>query len=229
MIKILSISHIIALAVFFNLTTPINAQTMNAKSPVKIVAFGDSLTAGYGLPRAAAFPIRLEKKLKTQGYNVKIINAGISGDTTTGGLARLDWAVPKDTDAVILELGANDALRGINPAKTRKSLEKIVASLKNRNIEILIAGMIAPEGMGNQFGQAFNSIYRDLATKYGAFYYPFFLDGVALDAKLNQSDGIHPNAEGVNIIVNKITPSVHKLIKRVRDKLTTKKHATTTN
>ena len=135
-------------------------------------------------------------------------------DTASVGLARLDWAVPKGTDAVILQLGANDALRGVNPSKTRQSLDKIVARLKKRGIEVLIAGMIAPQGMGKEFGSSFNSIYRDLATKYDTLYYPFFLDGVALDPNLNQRDGIHPNAKGVKIIVNRIEPAVLKLIQR---------------
>ena len=227
--KISSLSHIIALACLFNFSTTVIAETTPRKAHIKIIAFGDSLTAGYGLPREAAFPVRLEKKLKKQGHNIRVVNAGISGDTATGGLARLAWAVPKDADAVILELGANDALRGVSPAKTRKSLEKIIVKLKKKNIEILIAGMIAPEGMGNKFSSDFNSIYADLAKKYDALYYPFFLDGVALDPKLNQSDGIHPNSTGVNIIVDNITPSVLKLIKRARSKTPGKKQTVTTN
>ena len=202
------------LALLFNFTLFIHAGEALAGRTLKIVAFGDSLTAGYGLPRAAAFPVQLERKLKSQGHNIRIINAGISGDTASVGLARLDWAVPKGTDAVILQLGANDALRGVNPSKTRQSLDKIVARLKKRGIEVLIAGMIAPQGMGKEFGSSFNSIYRDLATKYDTLYYPFFLDGVALDPNLNQRDGIHPNAKGVKIIVNRIEPAVLKLIQR---------------
>jgi len=210
--KIQNISHIIMLGLFFNFAFSPAVNSAPPTKLIKIVAFGDSLTAGYGVTRAAAFPNQLENKLKKLGFNVRVINAGISGDTATGGLARLNWAVPKDTDAVILELGANDALRGIDPAKTRQSLDKIMARLHARKIKVLIAGMIAPQGMGNKFGNAFNSIYRDLATKYGAVYYPFFLDGVALNSKLNQSDGIHPNAKGVKIIVQNIHPSVVKLI-----------------
>ena len=216
MIKIQNISHIIMLGLIFNFAlTP----TVNSAPPgklIKIVAFGDSLTAGYGVARAAAFPNQLEKKLKKLGLNVRVTNAGISGDTATGGLARLNWAVPKGTDAVILELGANDALRGVDPAKTRLSLDKIMSRLKARNIKVLIAGMIAPAGMGNKFGNAFNSIYQDLATKYDALYYPFFLHGVALNSKLNQPDGIHPNAKGVKIIVENIHPSVVKLIEQTK-------------
>lgn len=208
-------THIITALLIFNLLIPFASAHARSSGPIKIVALGDSLTAGYGLPRSAAFPVQLQKRLKKLGYNVRIINAGISGDTASGGLARLDWAVPKGTKAVILELGANDALRGVSPGKTRQSLEKIVARLKKRGIEVLITGMIAPGGLGNEFGNAFNAIYGDLAQKYDTLHYPFFLDGVALDPRLNQSDGIHPNAKGVKVIAEKIEPYVVELIERV--------------
>ena len=204
-------------ALIFNFASPAPAKSTPLKNPIKIVAFGDSLTAGYGLPRKAAFPIQLEKKLKASGQSVSVSNAGISGDTASGGLARLNWAVPEGTNAVILELGANDALRGVSPAITRRSLDKIMFRLKARSIPVLITGMIAPQGMGDKYGRAFNSIYPDLAKKYDALYYPFFLKGVALDPKLNQPDGIHPTAKGVKIIVENIGPSVLSLIKRVTD------------
>ena len=218
MTKVLNISHIIIAALIFNFAVAISAIGAPTTKPIKLIAFGDSLTAGYGLPRNAAFPVQLEKSLKAQGHNVQISNAGISGDTASGGLARLDWAIPKGTDAVILELGANDALRGVTPSKTRDSLDKIMARLKARDIPVLITGMIAPQGMGDEFGEAFNSIFSDLAKKYNALHYPFFLNGVALDPKLNQPDGIHPTTKGVAIIVEKIQPSVIKLIRRVKAK-----------
>ncbi len=208
-------SHIIVAGLIFNFCMVMAPARVQAKSAIRIVALGDSLTAGYGLPRNAAFPKQLELELKKRGKNVRIANAGISGDTASGGLARLAWAVPKGTDAVILELGANDALRGINPAATRTALEKIVAKLKQRGIKVLIAGMIAPAGMGERYGRNFSAIYADLAVKYDAVYYPFFLKGIALDPALNLPDGLHPNKEGVKIIVRNILPSVLDLIKRI--------------
>ena len=218
MINIPTISHVIMAALIFNFSGPVSATSAPLKKSIKIVAFGDSLTAGYGLPRKAAFPIQLEKKLKALGKSVSVSNAGISGDTASGGLARLDWAIPKGTNAVILELGANDALRGVSPAVTRRSLDKIMSRLKARSINVLITGMIAPQGMGDKYGMAFNSIYPDLAKKYDALYYPFFLRGVALDPKLNQPDGIHPTAKGVAVIVENIAPSVMKLIELARNR-----------
>ncbi len=189
-----------------------------AETPVRIVALGDSLTAGFGLPAEAAFPVRLERSLKAKGHAVTIENAGVSGDTASGGLSRLDWSVPDGTDAVIVELGANDALRGIDPKVTRGALEKIVQRLKERGIAVLLAGMRAPPNMGAEYGRAFDAIYGDLADKYELVLYPFFLDQVAADRALNQGDGIHPTAAGVDVIVREITPRVEELIARVKAK-----------
>jgi len=189
-----------------------------ADPPVKIVALGDSLTAGYGLGPADAFPARLERALKAKGLTVEISNAGVSGDTTAGGAARLDWSVPEGTDAVILELGANDALRGIDPQASRQALEDILRRLEARHIAVLIAGMRAPPNMGRDYVGAFEAIFPDLAKASGAILYPFFLDGVAADRTLNQPDGVHPTAQGVETIVRRILPKVEELIARVKAK-----------
>lgn len=182
---------------------------------VRIVAFGDSLTAGFGLAAADAFPVRLEAALKARGHAVEVANAGVSGDTTAGGLARVDWAVPDGTDAVVLELGANDALQGRDPAQARANLDAIVSRLKAKGTEVLITGMRAPRNLGEPYAARFDPIFGDLAAKYGTLHYPFFLDGVALDPALNLGDGIHPNAKGVGIIVERILPEVEALVRRV--------------
>ena len=181
---------------------------------VTIVAFGDSLTAGYQLPGDAAFPSQLEAALKKEGFNVTVLNAGVSGDTSTGGLSRLDWSLTDDVDAVILELGANDALRGISPELTEKALNDIVQKLKDRKIAVLVAGMLAPPNLGEDYAEAFNPIYKRLAETHGTLYYPFFLDGVAADPSLNLGDGIHPTREGVAVIVERMLPTVKELIER---------------
>jgi acyl-CoA thioesterase-1 len=183
---------------------------------VNIVALGDSLTAGYGLPANDAFPVKLQHALAAKGLSVQIANAGVSGDTTSGGLARLAFSVPDGTDAVILELGANDALRGVEPQITRTALDGILSRLKERKIPVLLCGMLAPPNMGAEYGRAFDDIYPDLAAHYGAILYPFFLTGVAADPKLNQRDGLHPTAAGVDIIVAKILPQVEELVARAR-------------
>jgi acyl-CoA thioesterase-1 len=183
--------------------------------PVRIVAFGDSLTAGLGLPPSEAFPSQLQKSLTAKGLKVEIANAGVSGDTTAAGLERFDWAIPDGTEAVILELGANDALRGIDPAVSRENLDKILARLREKNIEVLLTGMLAPKNWGAPYEDEFNVIYKDLAQKHGAILYPFFLDGVAMKADLNQNDGLHPTGKGIGVIVERITPSVEQLISRV--------------
>ena len=184
------------------------------REPTVIVAFGDSLTAGYKLPPDAAFPVQLEKALKATGYNVRVINSGVSGDTASDGLARFDWAMPEDADAVILELGANNALRGISVSETKKALGEILKRLKDRNIEVLIAGMEAPRNWGDEYVNAFRQMYTDLADEYGADLYPFFLSGIVLDKSLNLEDGIHPTKKGVGVIVERILPSVEALIER---------------
>jgi len=190
---------------------PAGSAASAADRPLQIVAFGDSLTAGYGLPVDAAFPAKLQQALAAKGIATEIANAGVSGDTTAGGLARLDWSIPDGTEAVILELGANDSLRGVDPKLTRGALEAMLERLKARHIPVLLAGMLAPRNMGPDYGAAFDAIYPDLAKKYGAILYPFFLDGVAADPKLNQRDGLHPTAAGVDVIVAKILPDVERL------------------
>jgi acyl-CoA thioesterase-1 len=187
-----------------------------ADRPVKIVVLGDSLSAGFGLPAEAAFPSRLAVALKAKTSGVSITNAGVSGDTASGGLDRLDWSVPEDTDAVILELGANDALRGLDPKLTRAALDKILRKLADRHIVVLLAGMQAPRNMGADYARDFDAIYPALASTHPVVFYPFFLDGVAADPKLNQGDGIHPTAGGVDVIVARILPRVEELIVRSR-------------
>lgn len=196
---------------------PLPAGAQQAK-PVSIVALGDSLTAGYGLGPGDAFPVKLQAALKAKGLDVTVQNAGVSGDTSSGGLERLDWAVGDGVDAVILELGANDALRGIDPAVTRRNLDAIISRLKERGIAVLLTGMLAPPNMGSAFAAAFNPIFPDLAAKHGVLFDPFFLDGVAADSALNLSDGMHPNAKGVEAIVRRIVPKVEELIAQVRSR-----------
>jgi acyl-CoA thioesterase-1 len=187
-----------------------------AEGPVKLVVLGDSLSAGYGLPVQSSFPSKLAAALEAKGIAVAITNAGVSGDTASGGLGRVDWSVPEGTEAVIVELGANDALRGIDPAVTKTALDGILRKLNDRKIPVLLAGMRAPRNMGADYARDFDAIFPALAQTYGAVFYPFFLDGVATDDKLNQRDGIHPNAAGVDIIVARILPKVEELIARVR-------------
>ncbi len=187
-------------------------------APIRVVAFGDSLTAGYRLQANAAFPSQLHRALAGEGYDVEVINAGVSGDTTAAGLERFDWAIPDNTDAVILELGANDALRGIDPAVARRNLDTILQRLRARNIEVLIAGMKAPRNFGQDYVARFDAIFPDLAQAHGALLYPFFLDGVALQQDLILDDGLHPNTKGVAAIVRRITPAVEELIARVKAK-----------
>jgi acyl-CoA thioesterase-1 len=185
-----------------------------AERPVKIVVLGDSLSAGYGLPVEEAFPAKLAQALKSK--DVAITNAGVSGDTASGGLGRLEWSVPEGTDAVIVELGANDALRGLDPKLTKAALDTILRKLADRRISVLLAGMRAPRNMGPDYAHDFDAIYPALASTHPVVFYPFFLDGVAGDPKLNQGDGIHPNAAGVDAIVMRILPRVEELITRTR-------------
>jgi len=197
--------------------------------PVHIIAFGDSLTAGLGLTRKAAFPYQLEKALKARGHNVMIANAGVSGETTSGGLARFNWTIVPQTDAVILELGANDALRGLSPEKAQKNLDEIIRRLKARKIAVLLTGMRALRNWGGGYEKAFNPIFGRLSKKHGTLLFPFFIEGVALDPKLNQADGLHPNAAGVAQIVQRILPKTEDLLKRAKalcDELATNTHST---
>jgi acyl-CoA thioesterase-1 len=188
------------------------AQGASGAKPIKMVVLGDSLSAGLGLSGPAAFPARLQKALKTKGIEVDMINAGVSGDTSSGGRDRLDWSVPPGTEAVILELGANDALRGTDPKVTRASLSDILTRLKARGVAVLLCGMLAPPNYGADYAERFNSIYPDLAKSFAVPLYPFFLEGVATEAKLNQPDGLHPTAEGVDVIVKNILPSVEAFL-----------------
>ena len=189
-----------------------------ADRPVRIVALGDSLIAGLGLSADATFPVKLEKALKAKSIAAEVSNAGVSGDTATGALARLDWSVPEGTDAVIIELGANDMLRGIDPKVTREALAEIVRRLIDRRIAVLLAGMRAAPNLGPDYGRDFEAIYSELAARDGLLFYPFFLEGVAADAKLNQRDGLHPTAAGVDTIVARILPKVEELVARARDR-----------
>jgi acyl-CoA thioesterase-1 len=192
------------------------SPAVGAEGPVRIVALGDSLTAGYGLPDAAAFPVRLEKALTAKGLAVEIGNAGVSGDTTSGGLARLDWSVPEGTQAVILELGANDMLRGLDPQVTRKALQDILGRLHARHVEVLLCGMVAAPNLGADYARAFNGIFPDLAASGHLLFYPFFLAGILGDPQFVQRDGLHPTAAGVDAIVAGILPEVEELVARVR-------------
>ncbi len=202
------------LALSVVLTTSAFAQAPSA-GPIKLVVLGDSLSAGLGLPATAAFPAQLEKALQNKGLNVAINNAGVSGDTASGGLDRLDWSVPAGTRGVILELGANDALRGLDPKVTRTALDNILKRLKARGIAVLLCGMVAPPNYGAEYAAQFNAIFPDLAKAYDVPLYPFFLDGVAANTKLNQADGIHPTAAGIGVIVTNIMPTVESFVRGI--------------
>ena len=210
--------QVVAFAAFVNLLqimAPSQTHAEPMTEPIRIVAFGDSLTAGYGLPQSAAFPVQLAKVLRARGHQVEIVNAGVSGDTTAAGLERFDWAVAEKTDAVILELGANDALRGLSPRDAHANLDKIIAKLTARGIDVLLAGMSAPRSMGAEYVSEFDRIFPDLAQHHNLLLYPFFLDGVAGRKDLNLDDGIHPTAKGVGIIVERMVPKVEELLARV--------------
>jgi acyl-CoA thioesterase-1 len=195
-------------AAFALASAPIRAKGR----PLRLVALGDSLTAGYGLPAAAAFPVVLERELRARGHDVTIVNAGVSGDTMSGGLDRLDWSLGDDVDGVIIELGANDALRGVDPAVTERALDTMLARLKARGIPAMLSGMRAPPNNGPGYAARFDAIYPAAARKYGLILDPFFLEGVAGDRSLNQPDGIHPTAEGVRRIVARMLPTVEAFI-----------------
>jgi acyl-CoA thioesterase-1 len=201
------------MAQFTHAETPIQTPI---QAPIHVVALGDSLTAGLGLAVKEGFVPRLQAALAAKGVVADIVNAGVSGDTASDGLARLDWSVPPGTDAVIIELGANDMLRGIDPRVTRNALDTILTRLAERHIVVMLCGMKAAPNLGAEYGNAFDSIYPDLSAKHGVLLYPFFLDGVAANAALIQSDGLHPNAAGVDAIVRRILPKIEELIARVR-------------
>jgi acyl-CoA thioesterase-1 len=206
--------HILVLAIVFMTAGTASAQTSatGPTKPIKMVVLGDSLSAGLGLSAASAFPAQLQKSLKINGIDVDMINAGVSGDTSSGGRDRLDWSVPPGTDAVIVELGANDALRGTDPKVTRAALTDILTQLKARGVAVLLCGMVAPPNYGSDYASRFNAIYPDLAKSFAVPLYPFFLEGVATDARLNQADGMHPTAEGVDVIVKNILPTVQAFV-----------------
>ncbi|HXL12408.1 MAG TPA: arylesterase [Bradyrhizobium sp.] len=203
---------VLSLALTVAGTALAQAPVAAVTKPIKMVVLGDSLSAGYGLPAIAAFPVRLQKSLKLNGIEVNMINAGVSGDTSSGGRDRLDWSVPEGTEAVIVELGANDALRGTDPAITRAALADILRRLKARKIAVLLCGMLAPPNYGADYSARFNAIYPELAKSFGVPLYPFFLEGVATRAALNQADGLHPTAEGIDVIVKNILPTVEALV-----------------
>ena len=188
------------------------AQAQDGQHEITLVSLGDSLTAGYGLAPKDGFTPKLEAYLRAKGLAVRVINGGVSGDTSSGGLARFDWVVPDAADAIIIELGANDALRGINPDVTHANLTQIIEKSRARGLAILLAGMLAPPNLGSAYGKRFAAIYPDLARKYDVALYPFFLDGVAAQKSLNLADGIHPNAAGIDVIISRIGPYAERLV-----------------
>jgi acyl-CoA thioesterase-1 len=191
------------------------APAAAAERTLRLVALGDSLTAGYGLPQEAAFPAVLQRELRKRGHAVEVANAGVSGDTAGSGLERLDWSVPDGTDGVILELGANDMLRGVDPAVTRQAIETIVTRLRERGVPVMLAGMLATRNLGPDYARAFDAIYPDLAKTHDLVLYPFFLQGVAGQRALNLPDGLHPTAAGVEAIVAAILPTVEQFLARL--------------
>jgi len=200
----------VAFAVVLAAASPVAART------IRLVVLGDSLTAGLGLPPGKAFPDRLQAALRARGLDVDVLNAGVSGDTAADGLGRYDWAVPANADALIVELGANDMLRGLEPEATKKALSAILDKAHAARLPTLIAGMRAAPNLGAEYDRAFDAIYPALAKDHDVALYPFFLDGVAGDSKLNQADGMHPTAEGVGVIVERIAPSVEEILKQVK-------------
>ena len=205
--KLLSISVVLLL--------PIDSKA-NQNTQIKILVLGDSLTAGYGLDKNGSFPAVLEKYLRASGWDATIANGGVSGDTSAGGKNRLKWALTKNPDVVIIELGANDGLRGLNPNNTKENLAAILRELRQRKISVLLAGMLAPPNFGKTYGQEFKKIYLDLAREFNVPLYKFFLDGVAGKPALNQNDGIHPNKKGVVVIVERILPKVVSILKTLK-------------
>jgi acyl-CoA thioesterase-1 len=205
-----AVAFAVVLAVVLAAASPVAART------IRLVVLGDSLTAGLGLPPGKAFPDRLQAALRARGLDVDVLNAGVSGDTAADGLGRYDWAVPANADALIVELGANDMLRGLEPEATKKALSAILDKAHAARLPTLIAGMRAAPNLGAEYDRAFDAIYPALAKDHDVALYPFFLDGVAGDPKLNQADGMHPTAEGVGVIVERIAPSVEEILKQVK-------------
>lgn len=209
-VKTLSVS---LLVVSLSITVLSTTATAN---PIKVLAFGDSLTAGFGLPQEDGFVPVLEQALAAEGLAVEIVNGGVSGDTSAGGLARLGWSLADNPDLAILELGANDGLRGIDPASTKENLAQIIDQFQQNGVAVFLTGMLAPPNLGSEYAAEFNPIYPELADRFNVPLYPFFLEGVAADPNLNQSDGIHPNAKGVEVIVDRITPPLAKALQALK-------------
>ena len=203
-------SLLAAVVLFFAALLP---QPAAAQQPVRIVFVGDSLTAGLGVGPGEAYVDRLQAMLGEKGLPIEAVNAGVSGDTTAGGLSRLDWSVPDGTDGVVLALGGNDALRGIPVAETRANLAAAIENLQARNIPVLLAGMMSPPNMGSEYEQAFNAIYSELAEQHEIAFYPFLLDGVAAETELNQTDGMHPNGDGMAVIAERMLPVMEEFIR----------------
>ena len=200
------------LLILFTAAVIMTASLSGAAAQQKLMVYGDSLVAGYGLDAGLGFPEQLQSALTASGRDIRVLNAGVSGDTTAGGLARLDWALADRPDAVIIVLGGNDLLRGLNPEQTRANLQAMLSRLRTDGIAVLLCGMLAPVNLGPDYRQQFDSLYPDLASEFGIDLYPFFLDGVALDPDLNLPDGLHPNPQGVAIITTRILPYVVKLL-----------------
>jgi len=204
-----ALAHVInAAALGFGLFLVLSMGNIAAAQTTTILALGDSLTAGYGLSKAESFPEKLEAALKEAGHDVRVINAGVSGDTSKGGLARVDWLFADKPDLMLLELGANDGLRGLPPADTKRNLAAIIEKAQAAEVPVLLTGMLAPPNLGRDYGAEFDAVFPDLAEEYGTHFYPFFLDGVAAEPDLNLSDGMHPNGAGVDVIVARILPAV---------------------
>ena len=209
-LRLMAFKHLVRLLIVTALSLlPISAALAD---PVRIVGFGDSLMAGYQLAPGESFPEKLQEALREKGYEVEVANAGVSGDTTSGGLSRLDWSVPDGTDIVILELGANDMLRGVSPKVVEENLATMIEKFQARGIRILLVGMMAAPNLGADYGEAFNAVYPRLAQKYDIPLHPFFLEGVAANAGMQLEDGMHPNAEGVNTMVERILPAVEEML-----------------
>jgi acyl-CoA thioesterase I len=216
-------SMAICAAILFSAVSTL-AFADDAQNPIKIVAFGDSLTAGYLLRPDEAFPAQLQMALQAKGHKVEIVNAGVSGDTTAGGADRLDWTLQNGADAVILELGANDALRGLEPKEARANLDRMLTAITSQGTPVLLAGMRAPGNWGGDYVKTFDAIFPELAAKHGVALYPFFLDGVALKPQLVQADGLHPTAAGIAEIVKRILPDAEALVARAEARRSTAKN-----
>jgi acyl-CoA thioesterase-1 len=210
----------LALSILAVAAAPRSLEAADGDAPIAILAFGDSLTAGYGVKFNESFPAQLQMALQAKGHKVQVINAGVSGETTAGGLERLDWTLQPKPDGVILELGANDALRGVDPNAPRTNLDRILATLKSKGVEVLLAGMKAPSNWGPDYVKEFDASYPELAAKYGITLYPFFLEGVALDPTLVQADGLHPTAAGVAVIVKRMLPDVEVFLQHIAQRKT---------